>query len=281
MNIAEILEDLSKSLKAVNTERSLLEARLIVSSVLDLPIEQLIIQDRRDLTYSEVARMKTLAQRRLNYEPMAYILGKKEFYGLTFKVNPSVLIPRPETESLVTHILDWIKAKNILNPSIIDLGTGSGCIAASLKKNIFGRSEVWALDISTQALDVARSNAKRLKAEIKFIEGDILSAQTDQILPSSFDIIVSNPPYVPDVDYETLQPDILNYEPKNALVAGPLGLYFYEAIFAKWLQRLKRPGLLALETMGPQQQEKLKTKVSVVDASKTWHDGPHIFYEYG
>lgn len=160
--------------------------------------------------------------------PIQYIIGKTVFFGLPFKVNEHVLIPRPETEELV----DWIVKKNTVAPTILDVGTGSGCIAVALAKNIPG-ANVFALDISKEALKVAKQNADLNMVDINFIEADILRPRTwsDNFKYQRFDIIVSNPPYVREQEKPKMKSNILDYEPHLALfVSDENPLRFYKAI---------------------------------------------------
>jgi release factor glutamine methyltransferase len=160
-----------------------------------------------------------------NHIPIQYIIGEAEFYGLTFNVNNNVLIPRPETEELV----DWIlkDRKNIQDIKILDIGTGSGCIAISLAKNL-PNAEVFAIDISSEAIKTAELNAQLNKVTVHFMEADILSLNE---LPQKFDIIVSNPPYVREQEKEQMQQNVLDNEPHIALfVKDENPLLFYNKI---------------------------------------------------
>lgn len=174
--------------------------------------------------------------------PIQYILGETEFFGLTFNVNESVLIPRPETEELV----EWIRSENNRSAdlNILDIGTGSGCIAISLKHE-FPNASVHAFDISEQALNTARSNVERNKLDVSFSQTDILNApETEQ----RWDIIVSNPPYVTDQEKSSILPNVLEHEPHLALFVpdnDPLLFYLSIALFAK--QHLKPQGKLYFE----------------------------------
>jgi len=180
-------------------------------------------------------------------KPIQYIIGETEFYGLPFKVDKNVLIPRPETEELVDWVLKDNKQKKIENRKlqILDIGTGSGCIAISLAKNL-PNAEVYALDVSTKALKIAQENAKLNNVNIHFIEGDILNTdvtssaveryQSEKYLLLKFDIIVSNPPYVRELEKQEIQNNVLENEPHLALfVADKDPLLFYDKIadFAK------------------------------------------------
>ena len=185
------------------------------------------------ITQAEEILLKQYAERLLQHEPVQYILNEAWFYGLKFYVDRNVLIPRPETEEMV----DWI-IRNLKFPfsdlKILDIGTGSGCIAISLKRKL-RKAEVWACDISKEALTIAKQNSLNLQAEINFVQLDFLNAEErDQL--SSFDIIVSNPPYVPAKDKTDMHKNVLNFEPHTALfVPDDNALIFYSAIadFAK------------------------------------------------
>jgi len=176
-------------------------------------------------------------------KPLQQILGKTYFYGLEFIIKEHVLIPRPETEELV----DWIVNDNKLSPlglNILDIGTGSGCIAVSLAKNLPG-SEVFAIDVSKEALIIARENAEKNNVEVGFIKMDILKARQ---LPSQFDVIVSNPPYVRALEKNTIKKNVLEYEPHLALfVDNEDPLLFYDKISKLSMSYLKDKGSLYFE----------------------------------
>jgi len=179
-------------------------------------------------------------------KPIQYILGHAEFYGLDFKVNPSVLIPRPETEELVEWIISSVRSKQLAGGNILDIGTGSGCIAISLKKNL-PEFSVSAIDISPEALQTAKENAGLNNAEIDFIRSDILNLTSDFLFPKS-NIIVSNPPYVTHADKQQMHTNVTDFEPHTALfVPENDPLIFYKAITEFALSNLQRGGLLFFE----------------------------------
>ncbi|TBN18887.1 peptide chain release factor N(5)-glutamine methyltransferase [Hyunsoonleella pacifica] len=180
-------------------------------------------------------------------KPIQYILEETEFFGLKFKVNKDVLIPRPETEELVEWIIDKVDKNKEIN--ILDVGTGSGCIAISLSKAL-PNANVYALDVSKKALDVARYNAKQNNATIEFIECDILKEATRKICFKAikFDVIVSNPPYVRVLEKQLMKPNVLDYEPHLALfVEDDNALLFYKVISKLAKQVLQQDGLLFFE----------------------------------
>lgn len=200
-------------------------------------------------------------------KPIQYILGETYFYGLPFKVNPSVLIPRPETEELVDWILEVYNSKKIENrPSkilnILDIGTGSGCIAISLKKNI-PAAEVYALDIAADTLATAQQNALLNNVDVNFIQDDVLSSQISY-LKSQFSVIVSNPPYVKEDEKPAMNNNVLDNEPHRALfVSNQNPLIFYDAIANFALKNLDENGLLFFEIneyLGEQTVQLLKDK---------------------
>ncbi|MCB0466992.1 MAG: peptide chain release factor N(5)-glutamine methyltransferase [Aequorivita sp.] len=178
-----------------------------------------------------------------NYEPVQYIIGETEFYGLPFKVNKHTLIPRPETEELVEWIIDTSEFR-IQDFGLLDIGTGSGCIAISLAKNL-PDSKISALDISDEALKIARKNAEMNKVEVDFFQTDILNTKT---LPKKYDVIVSNPPYVRELEKKQMQQNVLNYEPDSALyVKDDDPLLFYRVISQLAKKHLQPNGKLFFE----------------------------------
>ena len=193
------------------------------------------------LTQAEEERLATIIQRLQRHEPIQYILGQAPFLGRDFKVSPAVLIPRPETEALVNYIIQDNKQAGL---SILDIGTGSGCMAITLQKSL-PAAKVHALDISAQALAIARYNAGQWKAAIHFIQADILH---DSLPPQRWDIFVSNPPYVRQAEKQWMQRNVLDYEPSQALfVADDAPLVFYERIIALAPKNLRQGGKVYLE----------------------------------
>ncbi len=194
--------------------------------------------------------------RLIQEDPIQYILGEMGFYGLTFKVNPKVLIPRPETEELVQWILEENPTTNNQQITILDIGTGSGCIAITLAKYL-PKAKVYALDVSPEALKVAKENANLNNVEVEFIEGDILTLKSlakqfnDWDLEFNnlrFDIIVSNPPYVRKLEKSSIKGNVLRYEPHLALfVEDDDPLLFYQAICKFAVHNLKPKGMLYFE----------------------------------
>ena len=185
---------------------------------------------------------ETIISRLLTYEPIQYILGTTSFFGLEFKVDANVLIPRPETEELVAWILKGADSNKPLK--ILDIGTGSGCIAVSLAKHL-PNTDVYALDVSSSALEMAQYNAQQNGVQLNCIEANVLEWTTTKL---EFDIIVSNPPYVRESEKEFMAPNVLEHEPHLALfVENNHPLVFYKAIVALSQQALKKEGLLYFE----------------------------------
>ncbi|MCF8298313.1 MAG: peptide chain release factor N(5)-glutamine methyltransferase [Saprospiraceae bacterium] len=219
--------------------------KLVVRHYLNLSNTELILNYNKPVNESDMLKIHFAYRDLKAYKPIQYILGETEFYDLKFIVNDNVLIPRPETEELVDWIIKDHKNSN-QTLKILDIGTGSGAIAISLKKNL-PDSDVTAIDISAKALEVAKINAEKNSVEIIFEELNILGSNAYSKL-SKFDVIVSNPPYVRNSEKSKMQKNVLDYEPQNALfVEDNDPLMFYKAItnFAK--TNLNQGGELYLE----------------------------------
>ena len=216
------------------------DAEILLGHVLQCEAVYLFAHPERVLSVSEADQYECLLACRAAEEPMQYITGTQEFFGLAFCVTPAVLIPRPETEHLVEAALERIAPD--AEASILDVGTGSGAIAVALA-HARSRIHVTAVDLSVAALAVAQSNAQRLGvgARITFRPSDLLDAVQDQ----HYDLIVSNPPYIAEA--EVLEPQVANYEPHNALYAGPSGLEIYQRLIPQAARALQRDGWLLLE----------------------------------
>lgn len=201
---------------------------LLTQSILGKSRLDLALNPSYEVSSEQEMLLENALHRLQDHQPIQYILGQTEFYGLEFRVNNHVLIPRPETEELVQWIIDDHKRERGSCPlRILDIGTGSGCIAISLAKHL-SQSEVVALDISAEALDVARENAKLNLVEIAFIRGDILQKE---FLPDTYTIMVSNPPYVRELEMKQMQRNVLEHEPGTALyVKDDDPLIFYRKI---------------------------------------------------
>jgi release factor glutamine methyltransferase len=216
------------------------DAELILAHVLGCDQTALLTHPERMLSANEAERFETLLMRRLASEPVQYLTGTQEFFGLLLEVSPDVLIPRPETEHLVEAVLERFDRE--ANPRIVDVGTGSGAIAVAIA-HALPRSRVTAVDFSPEALEVARRNAERhgVIDRISFLQSDLLAAAEH----AEFDVVVSNPPYV--ADGEVLEPQVAHYEPHSALYAGPTGLEVYERLIPQASAVLKPRGWLMME----------------------------------
>ncbi|SHE76560.1 release factor glutamine methyltransferase [Caldanaerobius fijiensis DSM 17918] len=242
-------------LKEIGIQTSRLDAELLLSHVLKCERAHLIVINKEKLTHDDLVIYRRLIEDRRRGIPVAYITGFKEFMGIDFIVNQSVLIPRPETEILVEALIQ--RLKGVKSPKILDIGTGSGCIGISLAYFITD-SSVYATDISSDALAVAKTNARRLGVEdrVFFYQGDVYDALPDEY-KGYFDVIVSNPPYIPSVDIKNLSNEVKS-EPALALDGGKDGLRFYRKIIAGAFEYLKKGGLLAFE-VGYDQAQKVKS----------------------
>lgn len=199
-----------------------------------------------DISDEEESILITILDRLLSHEPLQYILGKAWFYGNKFLINKHTLIPRSETEELVELVIKTLNHSNFKTPKILDIGTGSGCIAISLKLAI-PNSNVFALENSQEALFIAKQNAKELNAAINFIEDDILNI-ANPLTNQLFDVIVSNPPYILEKEKVEIETNVLAFEPHEALfVNNNEPLVFYEAIANYALHYLKTNGFLFFE----------------------------------
>jgi release factor glutamine methyltransferase len=219
------------------------DAQLLLLHTLSLPRTALFTDPGRTLTAHEQERFDAAIRRRLAGEPIQYITGQQEFYGLTLRVTPAVLIPRPETELLVEAVIAALGDRGPLR--IVDIGTGSGAIAIAVAHHL-PQAQVTALDLSPAALAVASGNAAALGLEgrIRFLRSDLLEAVADE---APLDAVLSNPPYIPESDRESLHPQVRDHEPAMALFAGAEGLDIYARLIPQALAALKPGGLLALE----------------------------------
>jgi release factor glutamine methyltransferase len=204
-----------------------------------------VIHKEKMISPEQESQLKQYLDRLLQHEPVQYVLNEAWFCGLKFYVDKNVLIPRPETEELVEWIISGCKFP-IDTLSILDIGSGSGCIPIALKKRL-GKADVWSCDVSPEALEVANRNATMLGINVKFIELDFLNEEQREKLPS-FDIIVSNPPYIPAKEKEAMRLNVLEYEPAAALfVPDNDALIFYKAIADFGKKHLNNNGFIYTE----------------------------------
>jgi len=215
-----------------------LDSELLCAQALGLRRLDIYLQFDRPLDEAELSAIRELIRRRGKGEPVAYITGTREFYGRAFTVNRDVLVPRPETETLVERALTLVRARGEAPMRVADLGTGSGCIAITLAAEVPG-IEVVATDISAAALEVARENAARLGAEVTFAECSWADGLSDH-----FDLVISNPPYVTTAELEEVDRDVRDFEPRAALDGGADGMDAYKALLASIREHMTASRLL-------------------------------------
>lgn len=253
-----VLESINLStdfLEKRGIESARTNAELLLSSILKCKRLDLYLSYNRPLSEEETSKYREFISRRAKYEPLQYIIGNVEFYGLNIKVNKSVLIPRPETEILVDEIVQYAHSYSSLN--ILDIGCGSGNITLALAKFITN-SKLTGIDISKDALNISSLNAKTLELseQVNFFQEDIFNLSSD-IRKNKFDIIVSNPPYVSREEYHSLQKEIVGFEPSIAVTDEDNGYKFYQKIVKESEDLLASNGRLYFE-LGLGQAEKVQ-----------------------
>ncbi|MBI3754561.1 MAG: peptide chain release factor N(5)-glutamine methyltransferase [Deltaproteobacteria bacterium] len=288
MTIREILSWAEDCLTRYEVPDPKAEAEYLLAHALGCKRIELHLHCSGTLAFNEMQRLMDFVGRRIKREPSQYIIGEQEFWGLPFKVNKDVLIPRPETEILVEEAVEAVNCK-LLNVNcrkkqtnsisrftvhnsqftILDLCTGSGCIAIALAKEI-PDCKVYVTDISEMALNISRENAERhgVADRITFIQGSLFEPLKGSGLKEKFDLIVSNPPYISKKMMNELQPEVKDYEPQAALYGGDDGLDFYRKIIADAPAYLAKGGYLMLE-MGYGQAEKIK---NLIEQSNVFED---------
>jgi release factor glutamine methyltransferase len=256
--IAETLKRASEFLREASVPNDLLDAQTLLAEALDRDRTYLIINFNRPLSDAERIKYQELIERRAAGEPLQYITGHQEFFGLEFEVTPDVLIPRPETELIVEETIRIVQQARFNNPLVVDAGTGSGCIAVTLAREIDGLRAI-ATDISTAAIAVAKRNAARntMTERIDFIVANLFDAFAE--IPFA-DIIISNPPYVSRQELPMLQREVRDWEPKVALTDYDDGLTFYRRLLGDAPARLKPGGYLICE-MGYTQSDAISAMI--------------------
>lgn len=234
-----VLSAAVQRLHRANIEEAELDAKYIVSHVLDVSVHALYTEKTLTVDHRKTGVIDRMLKQRISGMPVQYIIGEQVFCGLTFSVNQKVLIPRPETELLAEKALE--KAKPLPSPKILDLCTGSGCIAVVIKSKLHG-ADITASDISCGALHAAKKNARLNGADIRFIRSNLFRS-----VKGTFDIIVANPPYISRQNYWMLDRKVREYEPKKALIGGTDGLKMIRAIIHDAKQHLTENGWLLLE----------------------------------
>jgi release factor glutamine methyltransferase len=257
MKVADALSAASSRLDAAGVADPRREAASLLALALDKPNTFLIAHPEYELIGDEKGRFNEFVARRATREPFQYIAGRQEFYGLEFEVTPDVLIPRPETEILVEEAIKGLgklaELDKLSKLSFCEIGVGSGCISVSILRNVPNATAV-ATDISDKALAAARRNAERHGVADRLVLklGDLFAGVVDK-----FDMIVSNPPYIPDADLTDMQPEVRDFEPHNALFAGNDGLDIVRRIIEEAPEHLNSGGLLLME-IGVGQSELLR-----------------------
>ena len=253
MRLKDALTSAVDRLRSAHVGSPRMNAELLLMFTLGSDRAYLFAHPERELTTEEQARYQESLEQRTRGVPAQYITGHQEFWGMDFIVTPAVLIPRPETEHVIETVLEMAKKNNRGRTSapgpvrIVDLGTGSGCIAVALAKE-FPQSEIHATDISAAALEVAHVNAARHQFEdrIHFHQADLLQG----LDPGTFDFVVSNPPYVGESEEDEVQLEVRKFEPRNAVFAGPTGLEVIERLIPQAHATLMPGGWLVIEISG-------------------------------
>ncbi|MGC2211190.1 MAG: peptide chain release factor N(5)-glutamine methyltransferase [Candidatus Korobacteraceae bacterium] len=244
MQIRQTLHSAIAQLEAAAVEESRLQAEVLIFHVLHCDRAHLFAHPERELTSAEQSHYEQLVARRAAGEPLQYLTGHQEFWKADFLVTPAVLIPRPETEHLIEAVLDLVRQFS-LGPllKLIDVGTGSGAIAITLAREL-PQAEVHAVDLSPDALHIARLNAARLDARVQFAQSDVLAST---VRDATFDFVVSNPPYVGHDEADKVQEVVKHYEPPMAVFAGDDGLDVIRRLIPQAREALRTGGWLLIE----------------------------------
>jgi release factor glutamine methyltransferase len=262
MNIADAIKHTRAELESADVPNASMDAGILVSHVVDRDKAYLIAHPEHELPEHQLELLMILTARRAAREPLQYIVGYQEFFGREFKVTPGVLIPRPETEIVVERAILFLRQVDA--PRFCEIGVGSGCISVSILSEVANGSAV-GVDISETAIRVADENAQLMdvRDRIEFIVSDLFSS----VAADGFDAIVSNPPYVPEPDLGSLQPEVRDFEPHVALTSGTAGLDLIERLIAEAPARLKPDGALIFE-IGFDQSD----RVSEMFDDRLWRD---------
>ncbi len=265
--IVDIINTTTRYFTEKKIENPRLNAEMLLGKVLNMSRVDLYVAFDRPLSEQEIARYRELVRLRANRQPLQYLLGETEFMGLPFDVTPAVLIPRPETEILVQAVLDLKAEIKSEQPVLVDVGTGSGCVAVSVAK-LWPQARIYATDISREALAVAEKNAERnqVAQRIAFCTHDIFRPWPQE-LPDKVDVLISNPPYIGKEELSALEPEVAQFEPRIALTDEQDGLRFYRRFFQLAFESgAPECGYLALEMSGAQPQK-------IVALAKERHTG--------
>jgi release factor glutamine methyltransferase len=253
MTVREILNETTRNFEHVGIPSARLDAEILLSFCLKRDRIDFLKTPNLQISKTQLTDFKKLVSRRLKWEPVAYITKRKEFWSFSLEVNKDVLIPRPDTEVIIEETLSVCEKQALDKPRILDIGTGSGAIALAFAKEL-PRARIVATDISPAALTIAKKNTRNLglAKHIEFLHGDLFEP-----VEGIFDIIVSNPPYIADQEYQKLPPGVKDYEPKEALWAGQTGVEFYEKLIYQSKNHLNKNGWLLLE-IGAKQEASVR-----------------------
>jgi len=269
--VGRLLEWTAEYLKGHGTDSPRLDAEVLLSTALDCQRIDLYTRFAEEPEEGPRRAFRQWVRRRAGGTPVAYLVGRREFYSLSFQVTADVLIPRPETELLVIALLDQAKRRPVGRPiAIVDVGTGSGIIAVCAARHLAG-ARLTAIDICPKALKVAKANAAEhgVAGRIKFFQSDLFAAVPPE---RRFDFVVSNPPYVSTAELETLATDVRNHEPRVALVAGPQGIEIIERLVPAAAERLNPGGHLLIE-VSPMVHDAAK---AILEADKRFEPGETV-----
>jgi len=265
--VRRLLEWTEDFLRKRGVESPRLEAQILLAHALGCSKIDLYVRHEEEAPESKRTAFREMIRKRADGMPVAYLVGYREFYSLQFAVTPDVLIPRPETETLVMEALRRIQS--MVAPRVLDIGTGSGCVAISLAKQ-HKTAQLTAVDLSSAAIAVAAANADRhgVRSRVTFAEGDLFAPVSGQ----TFDLVVSNPPYIAHDEFPALDAGVRDFEPRSALDGGPDGLDYYRRIAAEVPAHLNPGGCVVVE-IGPTQETAVRDLFAArLEPSQTYKD---------
>ncbi len=277
--ISQAITEGASRLHAAGIDQERRTAGLLLCNVMGIDRTRLLTRSEEQIDEAQYLDYLELVVRRAAGEPAQYVTGHQEFYGLDFIVTPDVLIPRPETEFLIERVMNLVEDSKQDSPLIVDVGTGSGCIAVTVAK-LLPCARLIATDASPAALNVARTNAERhgLRDRIEFLEGDLFAPLAERGLEGAVDVLASNPPYVSEERPELIQREVYEWEPRQALFGGCDGMDFYRRLLADGWKYLKPGGYLVVE-IGFGQHDSIRNAVAatswnLVDVTRDLQDIP-------
>lgn len=244
VSIGELFSEVKNTLEKTGIDTFRFDAQCIMEDCFGASMPMLFIKSQELSSEETAEKVRSMAKKRAQGYPLQYILGQWEFFGYPFRVGEGVLIPRPDTETLVEKIIGFCKSHNNTCPKIADLCSGSGCIAVTLKKEL-PQAAVYAVELSDKAIPYIKENAQLNNAEISVLKADVLCSDTAEAF-NELDAVVSNPPYLTLQEMNELQTEV-TYEPETALFGGEDGLDFYRKMIPLWKGSIKNHGILAFE----------------------------------